>query len=285
MNNEKIAILVDSCVSIPPKLIKKYNMYVVPYKVIYKEKEYSDGIDITSQEVYDKLKTEIPTTSFPSIGEINDILDKIKADGYKKVLAINISSGLSGVYNNMSLSASQYTGLNIVALDTKNISIASGISAIQAAEYLRKGMDWDTLIKTVSRNISETKIFFCVDTLEYLQKGGRIGLVASILGSAIGLKPIISCNDDGVFYTADKVVGKKRSIKKAIDLAVDFAKSSKIYNIAVAHGNAEKEAKKAKEILKSLLPNCNIYAEGEISPTLGVHTGPGAIGIAIQKIL
>lgn len=284
MNDEKIAILVDSCVDVPPKLVEKYNMYVLPLKVIYKDREYSDGVDITAQEVYERLDIEIPTTSLPSGGEINAIFDKIKSDGYEKVLAVHISSGLSGTYNYIRLLGSQYEGLDIFVLDTKNIGIGSGFNAIQAAEYINEGMDWKTLTKTVSENVSKCKIFFYVDTLEYLKKGGRIGLVASVLGTALNLKPIISCNNDGIYYTVAKFLGRKRTLNKMIDLAIEYAKSGNRYNVAIVHGNAEEQANKIKEALMPSLPHCNIFTDGQISPALGVHTGPGTIGIAIQLI-
>ena len=284
MNREKIAILVDSCVDVPPQYVKKYGMYVIPLKIIYKDREYSDGVDITAQEVYDRLHTEIPTTSLPASGEINAMFDRIKADGYKKVLAVSLSSGLSGTYNSIRLLGNQYEGLDVFALDTKNIGIASGFNAIQAAEYIEEGMDWDTLINTVTRNVPNSKVFFYVDTLEYLKKGGRIGLVTSTLGSALHLKPIISCNDDGIYYTISKTLGRKRAFKKAMSLAVDFAKDSKKYNVAIVHGGAKERADKIKEVLMPMLPHCNIYTDGQISPVLGVHTGPGTIGIAIQLL-
>lgn len=284
MNKEKIAILVDSCVDVPPKLVEKYNMYVIPLKVIYKDRVYSDGVDITAQEVYERLDIEIPTTSLPSGGEINAMFDRIKADGYEKVLAVHISSGLSGTYNTTRLLGSQYEELDIFVLDTKNIGIGSGFNAIQAAEYINEGMDWETLIKTVSENVSKCKIFFYVDTLEYLKKGGRIGLVASVLGTALNLKPIISCNEEGIYYTVSKSLGRKRTLNKMIDLAIEYAKSGNRYNVAIVHGNAEEQANKIKEALMPLLPNCNIFTDGQISPALGVHTGTGTIGIAIQLI-
>lgn len=138
MNKEKIAILVDSCVDVPPKLVEKHNMYVIPLKVIYKDRVYSDGVDITAQEVYERLDIEIPTTSLPSGGEINAMFDRIKADGYEKVLAIHISSGLSGTYNSIRLLASQYEGLEIYVLDTKNIGIGSGLMLFKLQNILMK---------------------------------------------------------------------------------------------------------------------------------------------------
>lgn len=284
MNKEKIAILVDSCVDVPSSLVEKYKMYVIPLRIIYKDREYIDGVDITADEVYAKLETEIPSTSLPSGNDIDDVFDQIKADGYEKVLAFCLSSGLSGTYNAIRLQAKDYQGLEIRVIDTKNIAIAAGLNAIQAAEYLREGMDWNTLVKTSTDHVSQSKVFFCVSTLEYLQKGGRIGLVSSILGSTISLKPIISCNEDGIYYTVAKVIGRKRSIAKAIELALEFAKDANGYNVSIVHGGAEEEANDIKEKIMPLLPNCKIFTEGQISPVLGVHTGPGTIGIAIQKL-
>lgn len=180
--------------------------------------------------------------------------------------------------------AEQQKDLEIFVLDTKNIAIASGFNAIQAAEYIKEGMDFDLLVKTVSANLANSKVFFCVSTLEYLQKGGRIGLVASILGSTLSLKPIISCNEDGIYYTVAKIIGRKRSLNKALDLAVEFIGNTKEYNIGVVHGDAKADAKELTEIMKSKLPKYNICAEGQISPALGVHTGPGTIGIVVQKL-
>lgn len=284
MNKEKIAILVDSGVDIPAKLVKEYNLYVAPLKIVYKANDYSDGVDITAEEVYSRLDTEIPTTSLPSGSQIQEIFQQIKSDGYEKVLAVTISSGLSGTYNAIRMLAEQQDILDIFVLDTKNIAISSGFNAIQAAEYIKEGMDWNTLTKTVSENIANSKIFICLSTLEYLQKGGRIGLVASILGSTLSLKPIISCNEGGIYYTAAKIIGRRRSLNKALELAIDFIGDAEKYNLGVVHGAAEKDANRIKEILISRLPNSSIFAEGQISPALGVHTGPGTIGIVVQKI-
>lgn len=274
MNKEKIAILVDSGVDIPAKLVNKYNMYVAPLKIVYKDREYSDGVDISAEELYASLSTEIPTTSLPSGQELQEIFDKIKSDGYEKVLAVTISSGLSGTYNAIRMLAEQQKDLEVFVLDTKNIAIASGFNAIQAAEYINEGMDWDTLIKTVSDNLANSKVFFCVSTLEYLQKGGRIGLVSAILGSTLSLKPIISCNEDGIYYTVAKIIGRKRSLNKALELAIDFIGDHPDYNLGVVHGAAEKEANELKNLFISRLPNAKVFAEGQISPALGVHTGP-----------
>lgn len=284
MNKEKIALLIDSGSDIPENLLNKYNIYVVPLKIIYSHGEYSDGVDISAEYVYSNLKKEIPKTSLPNGEEIQEIFDKIKQDGYEKVLVVTISSGLSGTYNAIRVISEQENDLEILVLDTKNIAIASGFNAIQAAEYIKEGMSWTQLKKKVTNNIKNSKVFFSVSTLEYLQKGGRIGLVTSILGSTLRLKPIISCNEDGIYYTIAKIVGKKRSFKKALDLAVEFIGDAKEYNLGVVHGAAKEDAASLKEALIEKLPDFKIFADGQISPALGVHTGPGTIGIVAQKI-
>ncbi len=280
----KIALLVDSGIDVPFSVIEEYKIYSIPLKIIYKDREYSDGVDIQAQEVYEKLSQEIPKTSLPSSMETIAILDKIKADGYEKVLVVTLSSGLSGTHNLISLIAKDYEGLEIGLVDTKNIGIAGGMVAIQAAEYIKEGMDFETLKETSNKNVGKSKIFFCLSTLEYLQKGGRIGLVSSMVGNALNLKPIISCNEEGIYYNVAKISGRKRSLDKMIEIAVEYASKSNRYNIAVVHGGAPEDALKVKEKLIQRLNKYKNFFDGQISPALGVHTGPGLVGIGVQLL-
>lgn len=279
---QKTALLVDSGIDVPPSIIKEYGIYSLPLKIIYKDREYSDGVDIQAEEVYSNLSVEIPKTSLPGAAEAISILDRIKSDGYENVLAVTLSSGLSGTYNMISLVAKDYEGLDVQVVDTKNIGIAGGMVAIRAAEYISEGMDFETLVKTVNEDVPDSKIFFCISTLEYLQKGGRIGLVSSMLGTALNLKPIISCNEEGIYYNVAKISGRKRSLDKMIDIATEYASKGKLYNLAVVHGGAAEDAEKVKEKLLSKLSKYKNVFEGQISPALGVHTGPGLVGIGVQ---
>lgn len=279
---QKTALLVDSGIDVPPSIIKEYGIYSLPLKIIYKDREYSDGVDIQAEEVYSNLSVEIPKTSLPGAAEAISILDRIKSDGYENVLAVTLSSGLSGTYNMISLVAKDYEGLDVQVVDTKNIGIAGGMVAIRAAEYISEGMDFETIVKTVNEDVPDSKIFFCISTLEYLQKGGRIGLVSSMLGTALNLKPIISCNEEGIYYNVAKISGRKRSLDKMIDIATEYASKGKLYNLAVVHGGAAEDAEKVKEKLLSKLSKYKNVFEGQISPALGVHTGPGLVGIGVQ---
>ncbi len=281
-NKEKIAILTDSCCDVPKELAEQYHMYVLPLKIVYKENEYLDGVNITPQAVYDRLKEEIPTTSLPSGDVFLQTLDRIKADGFEKVIAVTLSSGLSGTNNMLHLIAEDYEGLEIYIFDTKNIAIAAGFHAIQAARYLENGDSFTEIQKKLERDLVNSKVFFVVETLEYLQKGGRIGLVASLFGNALNLKPVISCNEEGVYYTVTKVRGRKQSITRVMDLALKFAEGHNRINVAVCHGGAPEEVKAVEAAIKEQLPDHEVFVSGQISPVLGVHTGPGLIGIGIE---
>ena len=285
MNKQKTAILVDSCCDVPKEFLEKYNMYLLPLKVIYKNEEYLDGITITPEEVYKRLEEEIPTTSLPEGRDIIRILDKIKKDGYENVIITTISSGLSGTNGFLHIIANDYEGLNFKIVDTKNIAMASGFHAIQAGMFLNEGLSFEEIGVRLETDLSKSKIFFVLKTLEYLQKGGRIGLVASILGSAFNFKPIISCDDEGVYYTVSKVRGRRKSIDKMIELAAaEFEKYKKAI-ISISHGDALVELNEVKTAFLEKI-SCEIveYIEGQISPCLGVHTGPGTLAIGVYGV-
>jgi DegV family protein with EDD domain len=123
-----------------------------------------------------------------------------------------------------------------------------------------------------------------VSTLEYLVKGGRIGLVSGMVGTILDLKPVISCNADGIYYTVGKSRGRKKSLKLALEKTVEFAAGAKDYNIAVMHGAAKGEADELLAALQERLPEARFSIEGQITPALVVHTGPGLIGIGVQRL-
>ena len=278
----KIAILVDSGTDVPESFVKENNIYVLPLIVGYADVEYRDKIDITPQEIYMRMESgEIPKTSLPNLEDISNTFRQIEKDGYNKVVAVTISSGLSGTWNAVRMIAED-SRLDTIVIDTRNIGIGAGITAMRAAWLIRDGVPFEELENRLNQIAKDTKVFFCVDTLEYLRKGGRIGLVTSVIGSALNLKPVISCNEAGIYYTVAKARGRKLSIKKAVEEAMKFAGDGR-YNLAVVNGKAEEEADRIVAGLKGD-DRINHILTGQISPALVVHTGPGLIGIGIQRL-
>lgn len=284
MNQDKIAILVDSGSDVPQELLERHHIFMIPLKVIFNEGEYLDGLTIDAQEVYRRLPTEIPKTSLPSGEQVLSVLDEIYEQGYRKVLAICISGSLSGTCNMLRLICEDYDKLECRVIDSKNISIGSGIIAIRAAQLLEEGLSFEELCQKTEEMLSSSKIFFCLKTLEYLQKGGRIGKVAAMLGSAISLKPIISCNEEGNYYPIAKALGRAPSVKKVLELAQKFAEGCPKVMLAVMHGGAAEEAEALLTEVRKKIPNGIVAVRGQISPALGVHTGPGLLGICVLKL-
>jgi len=284
MNAQKIAVMVDSGTDVPPNYREKYNIYWLPLLINYSDRQYLDGVDIDQFDMYRRLPSEIPKTSLPDGGMISDMFDRIKADGYQKVLVVTISSGLSGTFNMVRLTAQEYEGLDIFALDTRNISIGAGLIAIRAAQMINdEGMSWEELILRIKHEVPRSKVFFCLDTLKYLQKGGRIGLVSAMLGTSLSIKPIISCNSDGVYYTAAKAFGRQRSIQKVLELAAEFASQTAHSELAVMNGCAEDEGIQTRNKAEALIVNGTVTVTGQIGSAMGIHTGPGLIGIGVLQ--
>ncbi|GGI65609.1 MULTISPECIES: DegV family protein [Enterococcus] len=284
MNAEKIALLVDSGTDVPQEVMDRYGIYMIPLQIIYKERTYTDKLEISPEEVYRRLEEEVPSTSLPDGAQIQAILEQIKADGYEKLLIVTISSGLSGTYNVLRLIGQDVEGLAVHVLDTKSIGIGAGLQAIRAAELIDSGLTFEALIAQLDKEIVQNKVLFNVATLEYLQKGGRIGLVTSIIGTALKLNPTISCNEEGVYHTVAKSRGRKRSIDKLVEIAVEFVGNHEEFRLAVAQGDAYEEGLQLKAKLEERLPNAKEILFGTISPALVVHTGPGLLGMGIQVI-
>lgn len=282
MNREKVAILVDSGCDVPRELREKYDMRVLPLKIVYPEEEYLDQVTITAQEVYDRFP-ETPKTSLPDGETILYALEQARADGYERALVVCISSGLSGTYGMVRNICREYEGMETFVLDSKNISIGSGMLAILAARWLERGTSWQALIRDLPEQIPNSKVFFCVDTLEYLRKGGRLGLVAAVMGTALKLKPIISCNKDGVYYIAGKTLGRRQSIERMLKMASEFAGTDSPVGLALMNGAASAEAAALHDPLLERVPLGKMLAEGQISPALVVHTGPGLLGIGVLR--
>lgn len=279
----KTAILVDSGCDVSDELVKKYNIKVMPLHVIYPEKDYIDGVDIFPETIYSRFPGEIPTTSTPGPQDVKDMVDKIKAEGYTHVLAFSISSGLSGTYNTVCGVLEEEKELVSFVLDTKNISFGAGILAVWAAMELEAGRSFDELKEVLPGKVKDTKIFYYMDTLTYLQKGGRIGLVTSILGNILNLKPIISCNEDGVYYTAAKIRGSAQGLSRLLEEVKKFAGDSPCYT-ALLNGDGLASAEKIRPRLLNEIPNGKLLVEKAITASMAVHTGPGLVGIGALKL-
>lgn len=280
--NEKIAIITDSGCDLPLELAEKYDIRVLPLKVIYPEGEYSDRVDIQPDEVYRDMPARIPTTSMPSPQEIKNLFEKVRQEGFTQVLAVHLSSNLSGTYDTVKMIAKNFEGLVIKTIDTKTLSMASGWMVLEAARNIASGFSLEKAAENLQNIRPKVHGFYVIETLEYLRRGGRIGAVASMLGQFLHLKPIISVDPDGKYFTFCKAKGRRKSIEKLIQIVEDKVKDQQI-RLAVLNGGSGSEFDALVKRLKDL-PNIKDFVISEISPALGVHTGPGLLAICIQEI-
>ncbi|WP_251862314.1 DegV family protein [Clostridium sp. Marseille-Q2269] len=280
---EKIALITDTTSDLPEDLIGKYNIKQLAFRIIYKDRELRDKIDISSKEVYENLEVEVPTSSLPSMEDMDNLFTQLEEEGYTHVISVVLSSGLSGIYNGMKIVSENHPKLTTYICDSKSISLGEGVILIECARMIEQGKSYEEIVNVIPKITENTKTFFVVGTLEYLKRGGRIGKVAGTIAELLNIKPIISIdNEDGKYYTYTKVRGRKQSLAKLVDIVKELLEKSKC-KIYVMHGNAEEEAKEVFEILKKL-PNVTFSMLGGcISPVSGVHSGPGLVGVACFK--
>ena len=279
---EKIAILTDSACDLPAHLIEKFKIHVLPLKVIYGDKCYSDRVDIQPAEVYARMPDEIPTTSMPSPEEIHTALKRIKADGFSHVIAIHLSSALSGTCANVHHAAKEIDNIIIKVFDSKTLSFGTGWIVLDTARRIANGLSFNHIWEHIQHLPDKIDVFYVVETLEYLRRGGRIGKVAGMLGHILHLRPIISVDANGEYYTYAKTRGYKKSIEKLVEIVGNTVQQKRI-NLAVLNGGANEECNKLVARLSSL-PNINELIQIDITPSLVVHTGPGSLGIATFEI-
>ena len=193
------------------------------------------------------------------------------------MLAFCISSGLSGTYNTVGSVLGDEKDLTSFVLDTRSISFGAGILAVWAAMQLEEGRGFDELKEMLPKKVKDSKVFYYMDTLTYLRKGGRIGLVTSVVGSILNIKPIISCNEDGVYYTAAKIRGAKQALSRLLSEASSFAGGRPCLT-ALLNGQGRGAADELKPRLIAGIPEGRLIMEKAITASLAVHTGPGLGG-------
>lgn len=284
---QKIALLTDSCADLSPKLAADHHIHTVHLRILCSDGEYADGVNIHNTDIYRRLEAgELPQTSLPSVESVGEVLQRIRNEGYDGVIAVMLSSGLSGTYNLVRLIAEEAgDDFPIRVFDSVSGSLGQGLTMLQLAEDIRAGMDWDTLVeRRVPQLIANTFPFFSVDTLEYLMKGGRIGKVTATAGTLLHIKPIITFAPDGQLQSVAKVRGRHQVVDKLVAMAVDRRGSHKKYNLAVANGGAPDEMEVVRQKLTAALPDYDHIWDGEIDGTLSVYIGSGVLGAAVQVL-
>ncbi|WP_317366951.1 DegV family protein [uncultured Tyzzerella sp.] len=286
---QNFIILSDSSCDLPENLKNEYNIDIVPFYVSFDKENYlRENIDININDFYEKITKEkiIPKTSLPSMEDYCNHFRKHLDNGLD-ILCFTLTSDFSGSYqsavNAANIMLEDYPDRKILVIDSRKATVAQGLLVVEAAKMQRAGFSLEETYEKMEILKNEGIIIFTIDTLEYLQKGGRIGKASALAGNLLNIKPILLL-DEGVLQPHSKVRGRKKSLSEILKIFNEYIKEDiNNYQIAIAHAYCEDEAIELEKLLKEKYDISLSYPIFDIGITIGAHTGATAIGIGFIK--
>lgn len=281
----RLRIVTDSTADIPASLRKELDIEVVPLKVHFGEETYVDGVTLSSDEFYPKLAASpvTPKTSQPSPAEFLDVYKKLlQEDEDTHILSIHISSVMSGTFQSAELAKSLLDKPEkVTVFDSRSASYGIGMLAVEAARMAREGRGVEEAVERIRAIRNSGRVYFIVDTLEYLQKGGRIGKAQAVLGSLLNIKPILTIDDEGEVASVDKVRGTKKAVQRIVELYKQDYDPDREVTLDIVHSNDLPAAETVAEALRAQY-NVRHLQFVTLGPVIGVHTGPGTVGVFMR---
>lgn len=274
-----VKIVTDSTCDLSQEALDSFGISFVPLNVHFGKKQYRDKIDLTPEMFYKKLSEEKvhPSTSQPSPADFETYYRECGREG-EDILSIHISSKLSGTIQSANIASNMTPELDVQIFDSKSASVGLGLMVRKAAKMAQEGLDRETIVEELKKYREQVTLYFLVDTLEYLQKGGRIGKAQAIFGSLMGIKPILTLRD-GEIVPKEKVRSKKKAINRMYELLLEDKSGEKV-DVAIFYSNVDEPVDPIKKYLESQF-QCQAVMTGLFGPVIGVHLGPGAIGICM----
>ena len=275
-----VKIVTDSTADLPSDVVNELGITVVPANVRFGNDDYKDGVDLSSEEFFDKLVNgpDFPTTSQPSIGEFRDAYERV-ADGADGIVSVHVSGKLSGTMNSATQGSSQANvDCPIEVLDTRQASMGSGLVAMAAARAAQDGASVEEAADAARSAIARSQCFALLDTLEYLIKGGRIGKARGAIGKMLRIKPMIILRDGEVNDLA-KERARSRAVARLRRTAEEFAP---LAAVAVMHSTTPDEASAlAADLAPLLTDGADVPMTARFGPALGTYVGPNSLGITL----
>ena len=279
----KIAVVTDSTTYMPPELVRKYNISVAPQVLIWGDQTYKDGVDIESREFFTRLKTAkvMPSTSQVAVLSFQEIFQDCVDKG-NEVLALLVSSKLSGTIGS-AMQAKELmgpAGEKVHVVDSQSVAMALGFQVLAVARAIEDGASLQDAIALAERSYQNTGVFFAVDTLEFLHRGGRIGGAQRFLGTMLNMKPILAIQD-GRVEGVDRIRTKNKAHDRVLELVNEKIGGKTPVRLATLHANAAEDAKALlTRAEQAFSPVESLFTE--VSPTVGTHAGPGTVGLAFM---
>ncbi len=272
-----IQIITDSTCDLPPEIIARYGIKIIPLQLIFGDETLRDGLDISYEEFFRRLRlaNPLPTTSQPPVGVFKAAFEESLREGHE-VLGIFISSRLSGTFATAEAAKELLPGEPITLVDSLSTSLGMGLQVIAAARAVERGASREEAAALVVRLREKIRVYFTLDTLDYLHRGGRIGGAQAFLGTLLNVKPLLILRD-GRVEAYERVRTKRKALERMLEAVLSEVGPEPAF-IGVLHGEAEAEAKMLAEQAHTRA-RCQEMLTSTITPVLAAHTGPGVVGI------
>jgi DegV family protein with EDD domain len=274
---ENTAIVLDSTSDFPDAAERFPNMRVVPLYVRFGADSFRDHVDMRPEEFYERLAaaSELPTTSQPTPQDFRLVYEELA--GYERIWSLQISAKLSGTFQSAALAADEIGGDRVRVVDTESASLACAMLALGMERRLERGTTDAELAELVDRFKATSGIVFTVGTLEYLQKGGRIGKAAALAGSILNVRPILSF-EGGVIVPVARVRGRQKALEEFARLFTASTEDVPGLRVGIAHANAPEWVEVLSDLVRRARPQAEIELVKTLGAVVGTHAGPGAVG-------
>lgn len=274
----RVAVLTDSTCDLPLELRQKHDITIVAQLLVWGEETLRDMHDITPQAFYERLPIDPvhPKTSQPSVGDFKEAFEALQAKGYEEVVAVLISKQLSGSIASAE-GAKGLVDMPVHVVDSLSVSLGLGAVVMAAVEAREAGGDAAAMVAAAEKRAQSVRVVFVVDTLEYLHKGGRIGGASRLIGTALNFKPLLYI-DQGRIEPLERIRTRSKALKRMLEVATDGLPEGAPLGGAVLHGNAHEDGDMVAQRYKEMYQPKE-FMMSEVTPIIGVHGGPGVIGV------
>lgn len=279
MSKVKVAIVTDSTANLPADLIEKHAIHVIPLHIHWDTADLLDGVDINPTQFYSRLSeaNSLPTTSQPSVGEFAEFF-KAVAEKAESIVGIFISDKLSGTLASAQAAKDLVPDVEIALVDSQSTAMGLGLVVLTAVRAAAQGYSHLEVAEMARSAVPHTRVLFVVDTLEYLHKGGRIGGAQRLFGSMLSIKPLLHL-EEGEVRPLARVRTKKKAVRHMLDIVAQDNGEQAPPILVVLSAAAGAEADEVQDELQVQFPDTDVLV-ADISPVVGVHTGPKALGVA-----
>jgi DegV family protein with EDD domain len=274
----RIAIVTDSAACIPAKLLRKYNVHVLPFMLVFGDRVYRDGVDVTTAQFYHMLREvkRPPTTSQPSIGDFQELYDSLTGEA-QGIVSIHVPATLSGTLSAAQAAARFSHALPVRVVDSGSAAMGEGFVVLAAARAAALGANLDQVVQAAQAVASQVKLCATLDTLDYLARSGRVPGVAALAGSVLDIHPVFTLQR-GRIHTMIRMRTKKLAIKYMLEWMAEEVQNMPV-RVAVFHADATDQADELRKQVAQHF-HCEELYTTEFTPVMGAHTGPGVIGLA-----